>query len=54
MDPAWESIQNVEHIAQETPLTLAKRSHKTVRKGFTGKLSAQVLTHSLPLRVTVT
>ena len=43
MDPAWKSIRNVEQIAQETPLTVAKTLQKTVRKGLTRKLNAQVL-----------
>ena len=53
MDPAWKSIRLVEQIALETPLTVANSLRKTVRIRLAGKLSAQVLRHSYPLRIRV-
>ena len=53
MDPAWKSIRIVEQMALETPFTVANSLHKTVRKRLAGKLSAQVLGHSYPLRIRV-
>ena len=53
MDPAWKTIRIVQQTALETPLTVANSLHKTVRKRLTGKLSAQVLGHSYPLRIRV-
>ena len=53
MDPAWKSFRIVEQMSLETPLTVAKSLHKTVRKRLAKKLSAQVLRHSYPLRIRV-
>ena len=53
MDPAWESIPIVEQMALETPLTVANSLRKTAMKRLAGKLSAQVLRHSYPLRMRV-
>ena len=53
MDPAWESIRIVEQMALETPLKVANSLPKTARKRLAGKLSAQVLRHSYPLRMRV-
>ena len=53
MDPALKTIRIVEQMALETPVTVANSLHKTVRKRLAGKLSAQVLGRSYPLRIRV-
>ena len=51
MDPARTSMGKVEKIAQETPLTVAKKLNKPAKKRLTGKLSAQVTRHSCVFRM---
>ena len=53
MEAAWKSIRIVEQIPLETPLRVANSLHKTVRKRLAGKLNAQVLKNSYPLRIRV-
>ena len=53
MEPAWTSIRIVERIPLEKPLRVANNLHKTVRKRLAGKLNAQVLRNSYPVRIRV-